>query len=272
MAINLVALAFRNAPVTNPDGSTGIYLIQDYGQGGVFNGGNLIFDSDGRLNGGVNGAEFINHKNLNFNSNRHGYFHYVLLPHRYNFSSGSSGQAELPGDDNIVSLYCFYNNTQSVANTIMHELGHNLGLRHGGNENCNYKPNYNSVMNYQYQFPGIDSNSSCDAIGDGILSYSTGSRIDLNELSLNENNGVCGNPAIDWNNDNVFSTSVVFDINSDYDFQSSGCGGTFTTLKDHNDWGNINFLGINDADGHLFILKEIITETITPQAQLLIRP
>lgn len=37
------------------------------------------------------------------------------------------------------------------AGTIMHELGHALGLGHGGNSETNYKPNYLSVMNYSYQ-------------------------------------------------------------------------------------------------------------------------
>ena len=60
-----------------------------------------------------------------FAANRNGYFHYVLLPHRYNTNSNSSGQAEVQGDDLIVSLYCANSNT-NVANTIMHEVGHNL--------------------------------------------------------------------------------------------------------------------------------------------------
>ena len=60
------------------------------------------------------------------------------------------------GDDLIVSLYCA-GSDGNVANTILHEVGHNLGLRHGGNVDCNYKPNYNSVMNYRYQFPGVNT-------------------------------------------------------------------------------------------------------------------
>ncbi len=36
--------------------------------------------------------------------------------------------------------------------TFMHELGHNLNLRHGGIDNINYKPNYLSIMNYTFQF------------------------------------------------------------------------------------------------------------------------
>ena len=46
----------------------------------------------------------------------------------------------------------------------MHELGHNLGLHHGGSVDTNYKPNYNSIMNYRYQFPGVDNN--CTPPGD----------------------------------------------------------------------------------------------------------
>jgi len=37
----------------------------------------------------------------------------------------------------------------------MHELGHNLGLKHGGAEASNFKPNYISVMNYAYNLNGI---------------------------------------------------------------------------------------------------------------------
>ena len=37
----------------------------------------------------------------------------------------------------------------------IHELGHNLGLKHGGTDNLNYKPNYLSVMNYFFQFGGV---------------------------------------------------------------------------------------------------------------------
>ncbi len=249
-AVNMVAQAFANSPVSNPDGSTGITFHNDRGQGGVFTGGNLINDADGVLTGGVNSAEFMSHKTANFASNRNGYFHYCILPHRYNTSSGSSGQAELPGDDLIVSLQCF-NSDGNVSHTIMHEFGHNLNLRHGGNVNCNYKPNYNSVMNYRYQFPGVDNN--CSPPADGILNYSIGDRIVLNENNLNENNGICGAPPWDWNGNTTIENGVTFDINGQDTNQGSNCSGTLTTLSDYNDWANLSLTGLQDADGRGFL-------------------
>jgi len=240
-AIALITAAFAAAPVGNPDGSTGINLVSDYGQGGVFTGGNLIPDADGVLSSGVGSPEFVNYKSANLDPNRVGYFHYTILPHRYNTTSGSSGQAEIAGDDMIVSLQCA-GRDQALANTIMHELGHNLGLLHGGFENTNYKPNYNSVMNYKYQFPGIDTN--CTPPGDGVLSYSIGTRPPLVETNLNEPQGVCGNPpgpGWDWNRDgDAQDVGLTADINVD----SGGIGdGILQTLQDYHDWPALYFAG-----------------------------
>ncbi|UCG87491.1 MAG: hypothetical protein JSW71_02795, partial [Gemmatimonadota bacterium] len=257
-AVAMVTTAFANAPVLNPDGTTGINFIHDYGQGGVFTGGNLIADADGVLDGGVNNAEFQNHKSANFAANRNGYFHYTLLPHRYNTNSSSSGQAELPGDDLIVSLYCA-GSDRNVGHTIMHELGHNLNIRHGGIDNTNYKPNYNSIMNYKYQFPGIDNN--CTPPGDGVLDYSIGVRPPLDENNLDETQGVCGNPpgpGWDWNGDNdAIDLGLVFDINVD----GGGIGdGFFEVLQDYNDWALLIFTGLSDADGvSLRQVKEVVS-------------
>ena len=44
---------------------------------------------------------------------------------------------------------------QQQAGTLMHELGHNLNLGHGGGDWTNNKPNYLSVMNYTFQTGGI---------------------------------------------------------------------------------------------------------------------
>jgi hypothetical protein len=241
-----VTAMFAAAPVVNPDGSTGIHFIHDKGQGGLLTGGNLIADANGVLVGGVGSAEFQTYKAKHFAPNREGYFHYTILPHRYDTNSTSSGQAEIWGDDMIVSLYCA-NSVNNVAHTIVHELGHNLGLLHGGGDFCNYKPNYNSVMNYRYQFPGIDAN--CTPPGDDVLDYSIGVRLTLDETNLDENEGVCGAPAWDWNGNSTIESGVSFDINSQDDLQVPACGGTLSTLSDHDDWANIDLAAIDDSVG-----------------------
>jgi hypothetical protein len=153
------------------------------------------------------------------------------MPHRYNTNSDSSGLADIVGDDMIVSLYCAASDV-NVANTIMHELGHNLGLRHGGFEDQNFKPNYNSVMNYEYQFTGVDTN--CAKFGDGLLDYSRGGRRTLNELSVNESLGVCVSPVVAWdfNNSGLIESSVY---SSDINFD----GLITEALSDSNDWANL---------------------------------
>ncbi|MGI9602183.1 MAG: fibronectin type III domain-containing protein [Acidimicrobiales bacterium] len=260
-AISIYETPLENAPVANPDGSTGINVISDYGQGGLFVGGNLIADPNGVIAGGVSGGEFLGYKSANFAPERNGYFHYVLLPHRYNTSSGSSGQAELNGDDMIVSLYCF-GSDYNVGTTTLHELGHNLGLHHGGFESRNHKPNYNSVMNYAYQFPGVDNN--CTPPGDGVIDFSSGGRADLDENNLDETIGICGGVPWDWNGDTVFDTGVVADIND--------ADGSFTVLSDHDDWANLVFTGINDGDGavpgesrSVVVLELISDQPIPPE-------
>jgi len=66
------------------------------------------------------------------------------------------------------------------AGTLMHELGHNLGLGHAGTStkpNC--MPNYPSVMNYLYQTRGLT-----DASGTEHVDYSNGVLLPLSENVL----------------------------------------------------------------------------------------
>jgi hypothetical protein len=76
-----------------------------------------------------------------------------------------------------------------LASTFMHELGHTLGLCHGGNDDRDYKPNYISVMNYNFD--------ELKKYSGGVLSrlpldYSREVLDTLNESDLNERKGVGG--------------------------------------------------------------------------------
>ena len=128
----------------------------------------------------------------------------------------------------------------------MHELGHNLGLHHGGNEPLNYKPNYISVMNYMFQLDSYGTGRSLD--------FSGGNHNPLVESNLNENNGIGeavktvwrltngsvaisdGNLAIDWNVDGNIAANVQMNLNN---FPQEPNSNDDETLRDYNDWENL---------------------------------
>ena len=239
---------FAGAPVPNPDGSTGITVIHDVGQGGLLTGGTMVAIPNATIQGDVFGQDFITRRSANLDANRVGFFHYALHVHRYTTYPTSTGFADIVGDDLIVSMQCEMQTDGGAwaRNTIMHELGHNLSLRHGGDTNCNAKPNYNSVMNYQHQFHGLDAD--CDLASDGFMNYSAGTRLPLNEADLDETQGVCGTPPIDWDGDSTLEVGVVKDLNPNAS-PNLDCGGVYTTLADHDDWSHISLTGLPNAPG-----------------------
>jgi hypothetical protein len=129
-SVDEVRIFYASTPIPNPDGVPGINFIADYGQGSVFTGGNLV-DFPNRVTSKLE-QPFYDVKLANFAPNRAGYFRYQAHAHHTDFST-SSGYGNIVGDNSVVTLNCVHDNTDYVRNTIIHELGHNLGLRHGGN-------------------------------------------------------------------------------------------------------------------------------------------
>ncbi len=106
----------------------------------------------------------------------------------------------LGGDDFMVSFgsqgVCGWRDTNDVAlhaGTFMHELGHTLGLRHGGGDDVLFKPNYYSVMNYMWTSP----EPRWQAPNSWRLDYSPYELPLLDEEHLNESQGL-GVPAGVW--------------------------------------------------------------------------
>lgn len=217
-------------------------------------------------------------------------FHYALFANK--IPGGYSGVAQLnergdgSGSAFIVSLGGFdavykkfqIGSERVQAGTFMHELGHNLGLDHGGDDDVRFKPNYLSVMNYAFQFNGLAKNGQS-----GWYDYSRAELPPLNELHLNEQNGLRGNtdgtgskdygtvhfcprtadldgildfrsdlynpvyPAngeIDWNCSNKIdihevSYHIIGNKGNCPQEERPRC----TTLEGYNDWANINFRG-----------------------------
>jgi hypothetical protein len=146
-----------------------------------------------------------------FAQNRKDIFHYALFAHAlagpYNAQGqpvnpftlqpanaplSYSGIAHRPGGGFMVTLGLWRSDipandqvgsAQVQAGTLMHELGHNLGLGHAGlatQPNC--MTNYPSVMNYMYQTRGLT-----DSTGNEHIDYSYGVLLPLSENFLNSN-------------------------------------------------------------------------------------
>lgn len=130
--------------------------------------------------------------------------HYAIIADSFDVETNppgpglSGGEAESNGNDFFVTLGTAYPiggkaESEMRSATFMHELGHNLGLGHGGTkengepDKINYKPNYHSVMNYTWQW-----RSPC--IKGWDLAYSDQELPTLNEGSLNEGFGIGGKP------------------------------------------------------------------------------
>jgi hypothetical protein len=98
-------------------------------------------------------------------------------------------------------------------------------------------------MNYLYNYAFRDCGRNVQA----DLTYSRGVLADLNENSLNESQGVCEDVAIDWNVDGSIGV-IQYNVNSEESSQEQSCGGTFTVLKDHDDWTNLVYLGPSTSE------------------------
>ncbi len=283
--IKTVMDAFRAAPVPNPDGKNGINLHIDLGPDSVMDpvsgkrwgalsrsGPEVSQTSIGNDSPNANPppANVYNWgavdtlKDDYFNAaKRKSVFHYLLFCNKYANTDSSGISRGIPAGDFLVALGQVPGATpRQEAGTLMHELGHNLGLRHGGNEDVNMKPNYLSIMSYTFQMEWLlprDRRSR-------VLDYSRSTLDPLNENFLNENIGINdpqghltlwkfpapNNPynetfypsaALDWNLDGVKNDATVsVNLNCDTTVDP-GCDTEFTTLTGFTDWPALIYAG-----------------------------
>lgn len=268
-AIQDVILAFARAPVPNPDGKRGVNLhiqideeiphedLVPFGWGL-----NQIRDSffgTAAQRASVNAQNILTTKAEVY---RYGLFLHQIDWNGFMFCAGGMTD-HAPDRTFYVSLGCVGAANDSghrvgtviqQAETFMHELGHALGLRHGGADNFNCKPNYLSKMSYsrfEWLLPGAPLDFSS--------TYSV-----LNETALNEAGGIVGPHSlqaihgpgvprvsqvgvpIDWNRDGAFTDGVAANITSmdtsaiDPTFMPCQDGG-MNVLESINDWTSLKY-------------------------------
>lgn len=250
--------AFASVPASvlpNPDGSGGINLHLLVDEGDIGLAGDLfigaapfefppIFDEIKADRFGTSSERQDDDADRILAARRYVY-HYglVLEGVQAEFEDGSidhvSGIAECFGNDFIMATRAFRfppGLWQDQAGTLMHELGHNLGLLHGGDDSINNKTNYFSVMNYTWQIPHPGMTL------DWRLDYS---RSDTNpvvrEALLVEAEGLAG---------------VMRDGESVPVFVALNGDPARVTLQFTNS-GPINFDGVGDPDAPPFTVEDI---------------
>ena len=217
-AMAIVVKSFGDSPVTNPDGTTGIHLHIDCGPTCVMNPvtGDLwgkrslaqlipevaAIDVTSTNISKFNWGGFDNLSSFFDGSGRAFAFHHVIFAHDLQAGVDISGISRNPASnffqgagDLIVATGEAPGNPRGTvpiqAGTLMHELGHNLGLAHGGQDGVNNKPNYLSIMNYSFQFIGLPVNFTDGAVtGTGLFDYSRFALPTLDEANLDESTGI----------------------------------------------------------------------------------
>ena len=197
--------------------------------------------------------------NSNFAESRYAVFRHCLFINQ--FDGTISGIAnDIPGQFFIVANqdWVYNGGAISVGGTFMHELGHTLGLCHGGCDHEHYKPNYLSVMNYAFQTRGL--------VGTGMIGYSDYRLPNINESHINENSGIdpagltagtrlgttlfyrasnqrdvspISSVAIDFNNNGTMENDISLDLNPGGNVQDA----PIAILKGHEDWSGIVYRG-----------------------------
>ena len=241
--LDRITKIYADLPVRNPNGTTGVNIHLDAGsaRSAKYNlgGGNEI--SYQELDSEFKALHRIKATEGKFNPAREGTFHYVIWGDYYD-NGTSSGIANFGGRNLMVTVGPhFWGKASSDIRVavFVHELGHNLALSHGGWDEINYKPNYYSVMNYQYTLTGVPM-----ADGSRYFGYSTAEYRMLNEAKLYEARGFGpraagflykGKPAnqpIDFNSNGKIDTEPVsVDLNGDGMITNLGAANDMKVLR-----------------------------------------
>lgn len=217
----MVTRAFQQAPLGNPDGTTGIWLHLDRSESSL-PWSSITNTLEIAYFGSTSKSDWFGTESDRNSANKDHIRAAKVEVYRYCIVVAdlvlAAGVAEIGGDDFCVAFaqeatldspYYYVHR----AEVFMHELGHSLGLWHNGADaSGNYNPTYPSVMNYSHTFALNDSWIESRVTETGLspvddnetvwIDYcrlsSCGAQIEsdtcgatLNELSINEEDWIC---------------------------------------------------------------------------------
>ena len=228
--LDIVRAMFAAAPFLNPYTANGINLVID-ASGSIPAANPVLFDT------GATGSTASAPTVTRFSALKFGNFDDAARGKRYHYviwgktlTTNVSGLSDAPwpvagiepGDDVFIAGDATTSGTRSQAEILAHELGHNLGQKHGGATDDVWNPLYWSVMSYTWvRRAGFDitnrrRRATClpiyyasageneggtqhvpPATVGSIIDYSAGMAQMLDERALNELTGVCSQP-VDW--------------------------------------------------------------------------
>jgi hypothetical protein len=295
--VTIAKAVFSTAPVSNPDGTTGINLHIEMGPQIRTN---IVIST---------WTEFDVFKDQYLPASKRSTHHYCLFVGEINIGgdvshSGVSRNGAVfrqGASDFMVSLgHPEWFNSPSPAEfkwtqagTFVHELGHNLGLTHGGSDFLTYKPNHLSIMSYAYQTDGIP----ITVPGKGyfyLYDYGSFAPPKLNENNLNENVGMGqgvvyqgtiygarwwvtysgrvgkevfdASSSVDWNDDGRLQSGVRFNLNLGDDTK-------YTVLRGGvNEWARLYYRGGQIAKASIQSKSLMPSEFLYPCMKVSDRP
>jgi len=211
---------------------------------------------------------------------------YLLIGHGM---GGSTGQAEFNGNDLVMTMADLGSmvdghpkgTEKQEQGTVMHELGHSLGLQHGGLDNVNCKVNNGGNMPYSRQMPtpymsdstwkldyshgdlgSIDENNLPEFEGrprSADATMGAGHTLPLNIVYANPNPAYLTLPIfgpfstlnINWNGDGEIANTSPMGGQDPNDFNTLGCQDSAGEPEyfDGDEWGGLDFIFTDTASG-----------------------